>query len=149
MIHETNTDTTANPACTYFSGELIPPAPTSRNPTATRLAIAAPSRTTSAMSLVGSSRRAWLAVSAGLSRHTVSHTHRPKTSARTSHPTSGASSRAPATIATAPPPTATTSATSSLVRARDPANAWDLPGGSGFMSSDSRAARLAGRAYHQ
>ena len=72
-------------------------------PTAVRLAAAAPSSITSIRPLLGSLRRAWLAVDSASSLQIVDHNHTPKTSARMSQPTSGAARPAPAGAVAVPP----------------------------------------------
>jgi len=93
------------------------PAPNSSAPTAARLAIAAPSSTRCAWSRLGSSRVAWLAVACASSLQTADHTHPQKTTARMSHPISGAARPAPATAAAVPAAIAAPKDTGSFVRA--------------------------------
>src|ERR1035437_6778393 len=116
-VQDTDTDTSAKPACRYFRLPFAWPAPNSTTPTAIRLATAAPSRITSARSRPGFSLWAWLAVDFASSLHTVDHTQAQKTTARMSQPIKGADRPAPTTAATAPPTMAAPRDTSSFVRA--------------------------------
>ncbi len=116
-------------------GPADPPGAHQDNPTAIRLAIAAPSSTTPARSALGSSLLAWLAVVSGVSLHTVAHTHAQNTSARMSHPISGTSGPAPINAAATPTTIAAPSDTSSFVRANDPRGTGGRSADPGCMTS--------------
>src|SRR5882757_2358928 len=113
------TEPTANPARTYFTlpGALL--APNSTTPTATRLEMAAPSRTRSVSSRPGSSRCACTAVAAASIGQTVHHTHAAYTAASTSQPTNGAARGAPQRMVVTVAAVPATKDTRTLTRALD------------------------------